>query len=228
MKLNKTEEAELLDDSDEVETDAEELGGDLATSDDMLGDWGDYGEGVQPMEKHAELLKKLMTFDPYLKTKFEKWVNIRWDQDKEAYIKNEYGYPVMNIRGASWCISFIDTYARDNNMITHVGLDDYNWFREDLIYAIFPKIYCSYKDFGISDVGDCYRVAIEVLHTALLVLMGSGDGKAARILTETTHRQESLTISPQQQQPYIGQAMPPPPKTKGFFGKLRKMFGGMA
>ena len=147
-----------LNADDDTELGIDDEGLDTREGDDWLGDGGgDYGESMPAMEKHTELLKSLMDFSPYLKTKFEKWVNIIWDEQKEMYVTNDYGKQIMNKVGSHWCISFIDTYARDNNMITHIGEEDYNFFKEDLIYSIWPNVYNRYEEFGIVETGDCNR-----------------------------------------------------------------------
>jgi len=229
VKMEKTQEETNLEEGFD-ETDEQNINPAITTDDFGSNDFygiDDFGEGTIPMEKHAELLKQLMDFDPYIKQKFERWVNVYFDEESGEYKTNPYGRPIMNITGASWCVSFIDTYARDNNIITDISQQDYNDIREDLIYLVWPTIFTRQKEFGIKCVADCQRVCLEVLHTALLVLMGSGDGKAAKILTETTHRSESVAYTNPTQ--YGQQPVSSPPsrhRKRGFFNKLKHVLGG--
>ena len=177
--------------------------------------------GIPPMEKHSELLKQLMSFNKYLAEKYNGWLGISWNEATERYEKNVLLQPIMNERGASWSISFLNTYARDNNMITNISKEEYEDFQEDLINTIFFNIGTRMEEFGIKSDGDRVRICDELFHTALLVLMGSGDGKASKILTESTSRNESVMVNPNQAPlPY------PQARQQGFLSNVKKIFAG--
>ena len=159
---------------------------------DFNDDW-DMGSNNIPMEKHSELLKQLTNFEPFLKKKFNEWLALSWDEKQNKYIKNPLLEPIMNIKCANWLISFISTYARQNNIITDIGQDDFNYIREDIIETLWSNIGLRAKEFGIDNYGDVQRICTEVQHTIELVLMGAGDGKYNQLLRdthkETTHTQ---------------------------------------
>ena len=151
--------------------------------------------GIPPMERHQELLKQLMNFSPYMKDKFNGWLGITWDEKRGKYVQNKLLKPVMNIRGASWCVSYMNTYARDNNMITHIGKEEYDYLREDITETVWYNLGTRAEEFGITDYGDIMRVADEIVNSCFLVLMGAGDGKTAKLLSETTNRNENIVTN---------------------------------
>lgn len=190
--------------------------------DDSISDYGydsgfDSFTGVPAMEKHQELLKQLMNFSPYMKDKFNGWLGITWNEKQGKYVQNPLIKPIMNIKGAAWCISFLNTYARDNNMITHIGKEEYDGLYEDLIETVWPAIGTRAEEFGINDYIDIRRISVEMCNSAELVLMGSGDGKTAKLLSETTNRTENVSTIQNQQQNQQ-------PQNKGLFGGI---FGGV-
>ncbi len=54
--------------------------------DDEFDNFDDYGDefddigGLPPMEKHADLLKELTNFAPYLKDTVNGWLGLSWDE----------------------------------------------------------------------------------------------------------------------------------------------------
>lgn len=202
----------------------EDMNGDFSSDyDDGFGFEG-YG-GVPTMEKHQELLKQLMNFDPYIKTKLNGWLGITWNEKRQRYERNPHIEPIMNIKGAAYFSTLLNTYARDNNMITHIGKEEYDGLYEDLIETVWVAAGTRAEEFGIKTQQyiDIRRVANEVCNSAELVLMGSGDGKTAKLLSETTTRTENVSqaMQPQQQQE----------QRRGLFGSIgnsiKKIFTGV-
>lgn len=221
-----------------LQTKNEELmpGGDVLSDDplveDGMGDigFGDVGigDGVSPMEKHSELLKELMDFSPYLKEKYNGWLGVVWDQKEQTYVSNPLLKPIMNIQCATWCITFMNTYARNNMIITWISPTEYNEIYEDLIDTVMFNIGTRYEEFSIREDGDRMRICDEVIHTCLFVLMGSGEGKASSILKESVTRTENISYigNPNQsQQGGIAQGMGGG-KKKSFLGRMAGMFKG--
>ena len=193
---------------------------DLGFSDDMIGSEG-LTEGDIPLEKHAELLKELMNFEPYIRQKLNDWLGLMWDEEKEKFVKNPLIEPVMNMKGARWCATYLNPYARGNNILTNITHDDYIDMTDDVIDAIWFNLGCKMSEFGIKDYGDVIRIGNELQHTVELALMGAGDGKYSNILKESVHRSETVSTvnNPMMQQPTIQQR-------QGFVGRFKKLFGG--
>jgi len=222
MNLKRKEE-----DIDDLEEEPIEDGDDLGGEDDYLGDtFGDdfYGEeSTSPMQKHADLLKGLTNFSPYLKESLNNWLGITWDEESKSFKPNPSIKPIMNIYGAMWCIGLIKTYVRDNNIITDIREQDYKNILSDHIENIWLNL-GTRKEFGIKNNGDLLRVANELEHAAALILMGAGDGRYNKFLGTTIHRTESVGNTPGAIQPYMlgNQA----PKKSGFLDKIKRAIIG--
>jgi len=160
-------------------------------------DFSDFGGGggVAPMEKHNDLLKQLTDFAPYLKDKMIGWLGLVWDQEQEKYVVDENVKPIMNKQCAKWCVEYLRTYARKNNIITHIGKEDYLQIQEDIIDVVWLNLGTRMEEFGLSNNGDLLTIAVELHHAAILVLMGAGDGKYGNLLKETVNRNETVSYS---------------------------------
>jgi len=202
--------------------------------DDDMGDddlfTGDYGNdfigdgGVPPMEKHKDLLKDLTNFSPYLKDTVNNWLGLIWDEEEGKYVRNQYVKPIMNMKGAMWCVGFLKTYTRENNIITDISADQYRFIVCDLIETIWFNL-GTRDDLGIKEDGDLIRVATEMQHAAELALMGAGDGKYTKFLGTTYSHSTTGQLNPGGNPININQ-QPPIPQAKGIRGKIRKMLLG--
>ena len=198
MKL-KRKDSEIEEDLKEDDLKDEDLKDDQMMQDDLMGDdltddylggdnyWGDdfYGAGGQtPMKKHQDLLKDLTNFNPYLKDSINNWLGLTWDEEKSEFVRNPALSPILTIQGASWCIGYLKTYTRGNNIITDIGSDEYKNLVADMIEAIWLNL-GTREDLGIRSDGDLLRVANELQHASELALMGAGDGKYNKFLGTT-------------------------------------------
>lgn len=214
-----SEEKDLLDDP-LADTDSEKF-----MSDDFgLGD--DWGMNSQTaMEKHSDLLKKLTNFDRYIREKINGWLGLRWSENKKTYIRDKYTTPVMNRRCAAWCIDFLKTYTRDNNIITHISEQEYKYLLTDIFEVLWLDIGTRTEIFGIKDDADLHRICVEMEHAAALVLMGAGDGKYTKFLGESTQRTENVSYQGQPMMP-LSYGMQPKQRKPGLIGKAKKFFLG--
>jgi len=166
--------------------------------DDFLDDGFDgdaFGGGPSPMEKHNDLLKQLTNFSPYLKAKINGWLGLIWNDEKEKYIEDPSVKPIMNTQCAKWCVGYLETYARENNIITHINKDDYKDLHEDIIEVVWENLGTRPEEFDIYSEGDLKTICVELEHAAILVLMGAGDGKYGGLLKETINRNESVNYT---------------------------------
>lgn len=156
------------------------------------------GGGMPVMEKHNDLLKELTNFNKYIRDKINGWLGIFWDSEENKYVRDPKISPIMNKKCATWCVDYLKTYTRDNNIITHIGKSEYVNLNEDIIEVLWLNIGTRAEEFGIRNNGDILRICVEMEHAALLVLMGAGDGKYNKLLGTVTNRSESVMLSPQQ------------------------------
>ena len=158
-----------------------------------------------PMEKHSSLLKSMVDFQEYLKLLQNNWLAIVWNEKEKKYIRDTSLTPILNEAGANWCTSFIKTYVRKNNILSHLGKQEY----EDLITDINRTLYLSlgtrYKEFGFTCYSDVIRVWNEVENASILALSGAGGGKYSGFLAGReggvmTHQERSPITEPNIQQ----------------------------
>ena len=192
-------------------------------------DMGDDFHGDVPMEKHNDLLKELTNFAPYLKDTVNGWLGLVWDETQSKYVPSEWIRPIMNRHCAAWCVSFLKTYARGNNIITDLNNDHYKNMMCEIIDTIWYNIGTRADlDFGIQEDGDILRIGNELEHAASLVLMGAGDGRYNKFLSGTMTSNYSGNFNGNMNQgnnynPQMYQGNPSnPQKTMGTFAKLKK------
>lgn len=185
---------------------------------DSFDDFGSWDNRENASSKHKELLQQLMNFAPYLEDKMKKWLGIAWDEKSKEY--KQVFQPIINEHGARWIVSFLSTYVRDNNIVTHISQQDYNYMVLDIIKTTYYNIGTRYEEFGIKRLGDVGRICREVIDSAKLILMGSGDGKASKILTDTTQRNENVQIN-DRERPNLQR-----PVKRGLINKFRTFIGG--
>jgi len=180
-----------LNDEYEEDYDIDDSQKDLDYDDDLYSEdfndgFDDFGNYDVPIEKHADLLKNLTNFAPYLKDTVNGWLGLAWNEKEGKYTNCEDIKPIMNRHCAAWCISNLKTYTRNNNIITDITGDAYKNMMADVIENVWLNIGTrADKDFGIENDGDILRICNEMEHAAALVLMGAGDGRYNQFLAGT-------------------------------------------
>ena len=170
---------------------------DVMGGDGYVDDYDLYGDDIlgdgspPPMQKHSDLLKNLTDFNPYIKEAINNWLGMNWDEGKKAYVKDDNINNIMNLNGALWCAGLMKTYARGNNIITDISLDEYKYIMADIIENVWLNL-GTRDDLGIVEDGDLLRVSNEIEHSAALALMGAGDGKYNKFLGTTISRSEQV------------------------------------
>lgn len=188
----------------------------------------DYGDGQTAMQKHKDLLSKLTDFDPYLRRQVMEWIGLYWDDDQKKWAKDPNVRPMMNIAGARWCVNFLRTYARENNIITTLDKDVYNNVMTDIEETAILNIGTRAEEFGIQENGDIITIANQLIHASELVLVGAGGSKTySDLLGSTTHRTENVTLSPRNiyDDPRGQRPQMPMPKPK-MTDRLKSYLGG--
>jgi len=177
-------------------------------------------DGVVPMEKHNDLLKQLTDFEKYLKIKINGWLGLRFDPISGKYVRDPSITPIMNKNCADWCIDVLRTYTRDNNVITNISSDEFNYVMIDLSRLLWFNLGTRYDEWEIKNTGDIMTIGVEIEHSATLALAGAGDGKYSRLLRETITRHESANIMPNESQ---GNYKGPIPKSQKSDNPISRM-----
>lgn len=186
-------------------------------------EWG-IDAGQTPLEKHSDLLKELTDFDPFLRDLVNGWLGRVWNEEtKKTFIDPDLE-PIMNAKGAGWCVSFLKTYARKNNIITTIGENSYKYLIHDVIDTVGINIGTRSKEFGIKKDGDIIRICTELEHTCQLVLMGAGQGNYNKMLgtvTQVTEHVSRMEGDHPMARQSRGQQQAPP----GFMNTVKRMWG---
>lgn len=184
-----------------------------------LGGFDDFGGGSpSPIEKHADLLKDLTNFDPFLKKLVSEWMGMVWSEDEKKFIKDKNLDPIMNIKGARWCINQLRVYARNNNIITHLDKDTFIRIMEDIVETVLLNIGTRAEYFGIKNDGDILLVTNQLIHSADLILVGAGGNKNyTDFLGTTINRSENVQLTDNNA---ISQQ-----EKRSFLDKARAIFG---
>lgn len=219
----------------EREQSDDELDKDLSSDDDLLNDddtllnddlgFDDYlgGDVQTPMQKHGDLLKQLTDFKPYIKEKVNGWLGLVWDEDTSKFVRHPEVQPIMNKKCAAWCIDYLKTYTRDNNIITNIGRREYEFLVMDIIEVVWLDIGTRMEEFDIKGNADLHRICVELQHAAELILMGAGDGKYNKLLQEATMRHENISsVNPNM----MGQQQMAEHKKKNPLQRIKSLFTG--
>jgi hypothetical protein len=177
------------------------------------------GSSESPMEKHGDLFKTLTNFDKHLQKQVAEWLGMYWSEKEQKYVQDKTIKPIMNVQCARWCVNLIRTYARDNNLITQLDKQNYDFIYSDILDTVYLNLFTrADEDFGIPEDGDLVFLANQITHTAILVLIGAGGtNNYKKMFTETTSRNESVSLNenPIAQQKNSG----------GFLSRTRKLLG---
>lgn len=189
---------------------------DLLSEDFSLDDNFGSIDSSAAMEKHSELLKQLTNFEPFLTKTIYGWLGVSWDEKQKRYIKKYK--PLMNEEGVMWCVSFLQKYTRENNIITTIREKQYNEMVADVVDVVYMNIGTRAEEFGVKTNGDIFRICEEMIHSIQLILMGAGDGRYNKLLTDTTQRNENVTLNPEM-------PMQTQKGRKGIVGKMLNKMG---
>ena len=228
--MGKYEDIELDEDidggveDDDYSTDDDFFNEDGSLSNDFSEFGGGYG-GSAPIDRYNDLLKELTKFDKYLKEKANGWLGLVWDQEKGKYVRDPNLDRVMNFKGVAYCINFLSTYVRGNNILTYIRKDDYKYITFDIYRIFLPGLLVNMQEFEIKSNADLINIGTQVAHSAQLILMGAGEGKYTAFLGTATSRSENVVVNGNNQQMDRRDIGPPMPK-KSFFGSLKKVLGG--
>ena len=180
---------------------------------------GDFSGGFNPMEKHSDLLKGLTDFEPFMKVMVSEWLGMVWSESEEKYVRDPDVEPTMNLYGARWCINFLRTYTRDNNIITNLDKDTYHDIVSDVVECVLLNIGCRAEEFDIESDGDILKVSNQLIHATMLVLVGTGGSNNYKdLLTKSTSRSESVSYTDSG-----NSNSSPQPQKKGFLSGLKNM-----
>ncbi len=149
------------------------------------------------MDKHGSLFRELMNYDRYLVKKFLNWTGLTITKVKEegekimTFGNDPHGHQIINIRGAKWLISILDTYARDNNATGWLDKNEYKWMNLDQPENILIVLTVRQKEFEIEDYGDIRRLWLEARDTITLGISYTGGGKGYQLFGEINYDEKA-------------------------------------
>jgi hypothetical protein len=172
-----------------------------------------HDNSFAPADKHSDLFRKLTNFEPFLKLMISEWLGMVWDESEQKMIKDPQLEPIMNYKGARWCVNFLRVYTRDNNIITNLKEDSYKWMMSDVIDVAVLNIGTRMEEFGIKNLASAITIWNQLIHSIDLVLMGAGGNRnyadllgGSVKLNETVVNNDNKTQSNQNKNNFLGKA----------------------
>jgi len=177
-----------------------------------------------PMDKYPNLLKGMTEFSGYLRTLYNDWVGLTWNESDKKFTRDVSLEPIMNVKGANWSISFIKTFVRKTNLIAYLEKKEYDYILDNLNTVLYLSLIRRYHDFGFRVYADLLRVWNEIETASLMAISVAGGGKMHEFLAGKTgglmsYKGGDIPIGSQQ-----GMMMSQKQKKKGILGWLG--FGG--
>jgi len=104
------------------------------------------------------------------------WRGFEFDHEKQLWVHNPHSVKIMNERGISWCISYIESYINPVFIVSNFDKEMMNWTMRECVKVIFNSLCLRYKEFEMKK-SDIPRVAGEIESKILAILLGArGDG----------------------------------------------------
>lgn len=177
----------------EFESENENLDDGGLDNDNFLDGLGLEDTGATPMSQHKDLLLNLTDFKrQIIEPKMHSWNGDVLDPSTGKWMPR-VNQPIMNPKGISWAVSFIQSYAHGGNILTHFDHDSFSQTMIDVIEVAWKKLANSMNDFEIADDEDLLRICVDIEHTVKHILQGAGSGKYKDFLGTVTHRSENVT-----------------------------------
>ena len=125
------------------------------------------------------------------------WRGHEYDHSKQEWLIPKNGYPIMNEKGVTWCISFIESYISPVFIVSNFDSVFMNYTMREATRVIWNKLSLEWKEFGLKKI-DIPRVANEIESKILAIILGArGDGYRT-FFSKQYHVQESINNFPQQ------------------------------
>lgn len=126
------------------------------------------------------------------------WAGYFYDIDKCQWIKPEKFFPIMNERGISWGISYIETYINPVYVTTNLNLESRNYIMRSVAKDTMNTLCVRYKEFGLHKT-NIKRIKNEIEHKILAILQGAMNDGFRRFF-QSTHQVSEQTINDKRQQ----------------------------
>jgi len=227
----------LLPDDDSLSDDPidSDLNDQNLFNDGFNDNFNDFNSGFStqpPMERqYPDLLKGLTDFSAYLRSLYNNWTGLTWNEEAKEFMQNPNIEPIMNIKGANWFVGFIETYVRKNNSLSWLNTDEYYAIFDDINRTLFLTVGSRYDEFGFKCNSDVIRVWNEVENASLLAISAAGSGKMMNFLggREGGIMNYNSTDHPMLSNQGYGQQFGQQPQRKqGWFSNKAKKFSNWA
>lgn len=110
--------------------------------------------------------------------------------ENERWVKSENR--LMNERGVSWGISFIESFLSPVYVTSNYTEDLFNYNMQEVVRSVYWNLCLRYREFDLKK-SDIDRVAIEIESKVQAILLGArGDGYR-KFFSSTTHHNENIT-----------------------------------
>jgi hypothetical protein len=102
----------------------------------------------------------------------------------------------MNIKGAVRGGEILKTYLKPNIFLTNIRVQDFNYNMTDVVQYVFYTFGFNMKLYGIMNKENLLAICTQIENMVKVTYAGAVGGYYAKLITTTTHRQESVYIDP--------------------------------
>lgn len=123
------------------------------------------------------------------------WQPVKDSKDAEGHFYSSRR--IMNKKGVTWCISFIESFLSPVFLASNYDQEMMYYIMNESVRTIYYNLTLRYKDFDLKK-SDIDRVAIEIESKIQAILLGArGDGYR-KFFSSTTHHSEDRHIVDEQ------------------------------
>lgn len=162
--------------------------------DQMPPGMGMPGQTMPYPNQSAQLIQWILNFRREVTTPLKHmWRGEEQDIDGNWVTPDGGLKPVMNDKGISWAISFIESYINPVFITSNFGYDELCWQMRQAGHVAINSIACRYEEFGMKKL-DIPRVAVEIYTKIHAVLLGA-QNNGYRLWMSSTHHSQEMTSS---------------------------------
>ena len=154
-------------------------------------------QGSQAINQDQSFMKWLFDFRKEVISPLRHvWRGHEYDHLKQEWLVPKDIYPIMNEKGTTWCISFIESYISPVFIVSNFDSIFMNYTMREATRVIWNKLSLEWKEFDLKKI-DIPRVANEIESKILAIILGArGDGYRT-FSSKQYHVQESISNYPQ-------------------------------
>lgn len=148
------------------------------------------------------------------------WRGYEYDTSKQEYVKSEELHPVMNEKGITWAMGYIESFINPIFVTSNYNEKFFNFNMRESSKVIWNTLCTRWKEFDMNKL-DIPKIANEVETKIQAILLGARDNGFREFFTKQYHVSENITDQRQQKKNNILGTMSNMFKPKGGNSEIR-------